>query len=71
VIQKALPKITTDEKKIEWKEDNVKAKKIIIYSLRDHLLPRISNLKTTHEMYESLKNMFESNKTLRALTLKG
>jgi hypothetical protein len=71
VIQKALPETTTDEEKEEWKEDDVKARKIIIYSVRDHLLPRIANLKTTYEMYEALKNMFESNNTLRALTLKG
>jgi hypothetical protein len=71
VIQKALPKTTTDEEKEEWKKDDVKARKIIIYSVRDHLLPCIANLKTTREMYEALKNMFESNNTLRALTLKG
>jgi hypothetical protein len=71
VIQKALPETTTDEEKEEWKEDDVKARKIIIYSVRDHLLPRIANLKITREMYEALKNMFESNNTLIALTLKG
>jgi hypothetical protein len=71
VIQKALPETTIDEEKEEWNEDDVKARKIIIYSLRDHLLPRIANLKTTREMYEALKNMFESNNTLIALTLKG
>jgi hypothetical protein len=27
-------------------------------------------MKTTREMYEALKNMFESNNTLRSLTLK-
>jgi hypothetical protein len=71
VIQKALPGTATDEEKEEWKENDVKARKIIIYSVRDHLLPRIANLKTTREMYEALKNMFESNNTLGALTLKG
>jgi hypothetical protein len=70
VIQKALPETTTDEEKEEWKEDDVKARKIIIYSMRDHLLPHIANVKTTYEMYDALKNMFESNNTLRALTLK-
>jgi hypothetical protein len=69
VIQKALPETTTNEEKEETKEDDVKARKIIIYSVRDHLLPHISNLKTTYAMYEALKNMFESNNTLRALTL--
>jgi hypothetical protein len=71
VIQKALPETATDEEKEERKEDDVEARKIIIYSVRDHLLPRIANMKTAYEMYEALKNMFESNNTLRALTLKG
>jgi hypothetical protein len=71
VIQNTLPETTTDEEKEEIKEDDVKARKIIIYSVRDHLLPRIANLKTTYEMYEALKNMFESENTLKALTLKG
>jgi hypothetical protein len=71
LIQKTLPETTTDEEKEDWKEDDVKARKIIIYSVRDHLLPHIANLKTTYEMYDALKNMFESNNTLRALTLKN
>jgi hypothetical protein len=71
VIQKTLPETTTDEEKEEWKEDDVNARKIIIYLVRDHLLPRIANLKTTYEMYDALKNMFESTNTLRALTLKS
>jgi hypothetical protein len=70
-IQRALPETTTDEEKEERKEEDVKARKIMIYSVRDHLLPCIANLKTTYEMYEALKNMFESDNTQRALTLKG
>jgi hypothetical protein len=70
VIQKTLPKTATDEEKEEWKEDDVKARKIIIYSVRNHFLHHISNLKTTYDMYEALKNMFESKNSLRALTLK-
>jgi hypothetical protein len=71
VTTKTLPDTTTDiEKKIR-KEEDVKARKIIIYSVRDHLLPCIANLKTTYDMYEALKGMFESDNTLRALTLKS
>jgi hypothetical protein len=71
VVTKTLPATTTDiEKKIR-KEEDVKARKLIIYSVRDHLLPRIANLKTTYDMYEALKEMFESDNTLRALTLKS
>jgi hypothetical protein len=35
VIKKALPEISTDEEKEEWKEDDVKVRNIIIYSERD------------------------------------
>jgi hypothetical protein len=69
VIQKNLPKTTIDEEKEIRREEDVKARKIIIYSVRDHLLPPIANLKTTYEIYEALKDMFESDNTLRALTL--
>jgi hypothetical protein len=67
---KTLPDTTTDMEKKIRKEDDVRARKIIIYSVRDHLLPRIANLKTTYDMYKTLKEMFESDNTLRALTLK-
>jgi hypothetical protein len=71
VVKFFLPDPTTDEEKETKREEDVKARKIIIYSVRDHLLPHISNLKTTYEMYEALKDMFESDNTLRDLTLKG
>jgi hypothetical protein len=72
VIQNILQKTVIDEEKEEWKEDDVKARKIIIYSVRDHLLPCISNLKkTSYEMHDTLKNMFESTYTLISLTLKN
>jgi hypothetical protein len=71
VIQKDLPETIVDEEKEERKEDDIKERKMIIYSVRDHLLPRIAKMKTTYEIYEALKNMFESNNTLKALTLKG
>jgi hypothetical protein len=70
LIEKTLLETTTDEEKVDWKADDVKARKIIIYSVRDHLLPHISTLKTTYEMYDALKKMFESNNTKKALTLK-
>jgi len=71
VATKTLPDTSTNEEKEIRREEDVKARKIIIYSVRDHLLPRIANLKTTFEMYEALKDMFESDNTLISLTLKG
>jgi tryptophan 2,3-dioxygenase len=71
VVTKTLPATATDVEKKIRKEEDVKARKLIIYSVRDHLLPRIANLKTAYDMYEALKEMFESDNTLRALTLKS
>jgi hypothetical protein len=71
LIENTIPKTTTDEEKDDWKENDVKARKMIIYSVREHLLPCIATLKTTYGMYEELKNIFESNNTIRALTLKN
>jgi hypothetical protein len=71
VVTKNLLDTATDEEKEIRREEDVKARKISIYSVRDHLLPRIAELKTAYEMYEALKDMFESDNTLRALTLKG
>jgi hypothetical protein len=70
LIEGTLPATATDEEKVEWKTDDVKARKIISYSVRDHLLPRISTLKTAYRMYDALKKMFERNNTNRALTMK-
>jgi hypothetical protein len=70
VVTKTLPDTATNVEKKIRKEEDVKARKLIIYSVRDHLLPRIANLKTAYDMYEALKEMFESDNTLRALTLK-
>jgi hypothetical protein len=71
MVTKTLPDIATDVEKKIRKEEDVKARKLIIYSVRDHLLPRISNLKTAYDMYEALKEMFESDNTLKALTFKS
>jgi hypothetical protein len=50
LIEKTLPATATNEEKVEWKADYVKARKIIIYSVRDRLLPRISTLKTAYDV---------------------
>jgi hypothetical protein len=70
LIEKTLPERTSDEEKDNWKADDVKAMKIIIYSMRDHILPCIATLKTSYEMCDALKRMFERNNTNKSLSLK-
>ena len=41
------------------KKNLVKAKKIIVDSIEDHLIPQVSSLKTPEEMFDSLTRLFE------------
>ena len=49
----------------KWECDNNKAMKLIVDGVKTHLLPVISELDTTHEMYNALGNMFEINNVVR------
>ena len=41
------------------KNNLVKAKKIIVDSIKDHLIPQVSSLKTPKGMFDSLNKLFE------------
>jgi hypothetical protein len=65
---KSIP--DTEQEKMTWKRHNNKAMRIIIDSVKDHILPSISNLPTAFEMFSKIKDTFEINNTIRLLTLK-
>ena len=45
------------------KKNLVKAKKIIVDSIMDHLVPQVSSLKTSKDMFDSLTKLFEEHKS--------
>jgi hypothetical protein len=47
-----LPEPDDALEKSQWKKNDAKDRKIIIYSMRDHLIMYISKLKTTKEMFD-------------------
>ena len=47
------------EAKALHKKKLVKAKRIIVDSIKDHLMPQVSSLKTPKEMFDSLTKVFE------------
>ena len=49
----------------------VKAKRIIGYSIKDHLIPHVSSLKTQKEMLDSLTKLFEGKNINRKMTLRN
>ena len=52
------------------KKNLFKAKKIIVYSITDHLIPQVSSLKTPKEMVDSLTKLFEWKNINRKMTLR-
>ena len=52
--------IPNDETKmITWKRRNNKAKKLIIDGVKDHILPSISKLTTTYDVFKTIQDTFE------------
>ena len=58
-ISRKVPVPEGDEAKSLHKKNLVKAKSIIVDSIKDHLVPHVSSLKTPKEMFDSLTKLFE------------
>ena len=58
-----------EEAKEKFKKNEVKAKRILTDSIKDHLIPNVSKLKTAKEMFDSLTKLYERKNTSRKLTL--
>ena len=48
-------------KALQYKNKLIKAKRIIVDSIRDHLIPHVSSLNTPKEKFDSLTKLFEGN----------
>ena len=59
-----------DEAKALHKKNLVKAKKIIVDSINDHLIPQFSSLNTLKEMFDSLTKLFEGKNINQKMTLR-
>lgn len=66
----ASPENAPQAVKSKYKKAEIKAKKIIIDSFRDHLLVYISSLKTSNKMYDKIVGMYEVNNLSYKMDLK-
>ena len=53
------------------KKNLVKAKKIIVDSITDHLIPQVSSLKTSREIFDSLTELFEGKNINQNMNLRN
>jgi tetrahydromethanopterin S-methyltransferase subunit H len=63
---------TTDPIALDLHEvKEAKAQRIILYGVKDHLIPHLVEKKTSKEMWDALKNLFEAKNENWKITLKA
>ena len=58
-----------EEAKSKHKKSLVKAKRIIADSIKDHLIPHVSSLKTPKQMFDALSRLYEGKNINRKMAL--
>ena len=66
-----FPEPKGDEANAAHNRSMDKAKKIIVDSIKDHLIPHVSSFKAAKEVYDALTKMFEGNNINRKMTLRN
>ena len=70
-IHEEVPVPDGDEAKSLHKKNMVMEKRIISYSIKDHLIPYVSFLKTPKAMFDSLTKLFEGKNINWKMTLRN
>ena len=60
-----------DEEKALHKKNMVMEKRIIANSIKDHLIPQVSSLKTPKAMFDALNKLFEGKNINRKMTMRN
>ena len=66
-----VPELEGDEAKFDHKRIMDKDKRIIVDSIKDHLIPHVSSFNIVEEVYDALTNMFEGKKINWKMTLRN
>ena len=70
-MSKEVQKIEGDEAKDIHKKNMVKAKRIIVDSIKDDIIPHASSLKTLKEVFDALTKLFEVKNINWKMTLRN
>ena len=70
-IHEEVPVLEVDEAKALHKKKLVMEKRIISESIKDHLIPQVSSLKTPKAMFDALTKLFEEKNINQKMTLRN
>ena len=69
-IKEEVPEHNKDEAKKIHKKNMVKAKRIVVDSIKDHLIPHVSSLTTPMQMFDALSLLYEGKNINWKMTLR-
>jgi len=58
-VKEEVPEPEDEEAKSKHKKDMIRAMRIIVDSIKDHLIPHVSSLESPKAMFDALTRMFE------------
>ena len=70
-INEVVSEPEEDEAKEKHKKDIIRAKRIIVDSIKDHLIPQVSSKDTPKEMFDALSRMYEGRNIKRKMNLRS
>ena len=68
-VNEKVSESEAEEDKPRWRKNDAKARRILVDSVRDHLVPQTSENMTTRKMFKILKKIFEHGNINVTLTL--
>ena len=70
-VKEKVLELEVEEDKPRWRKDDAKARRILVDSVRDHLVPQILEKTTMRRMFKTLKKLFEHSSINMTLTLRN
>ena len=70
-IKGVVPKPKEDEAKEKYKKDMIRFKRIIVDSIKDHLIPQVSSNDTPKDMFDALSRMYEGRNINQKMNLRA
>ena len=69
-VVKEVPIPEEEESQASWRRHDVKARKILMDSVKSHLIFHISKAEMVKDMFDILKNLFKQDSTSRSIALR-
>jgi hypothetical protein len=69
-IKENVPKHIDATTKAKYQKDMVRAKRIIVDSIKDHLIPQVASKDTLEEIIDSLSRLYEGRNINRKMNLR-